>query len=170
MHDLSWLPTMGKFGLCVVVIGFVCREFIKNALPKILLYKKEAKEMQLRANKGLLPEEVMEKLDIMNARITDSINDRHINEKHTKEEYKELSMLVYLVVFHTQSLDISVKFDILIRYFKEGGNGVVKEEAIKLIVNNKLEWQRALSRDKDKQLDNKVYQVVLDEIQRRVFL
>jgi len=170
MPDLSWLPTMGKFGLCAVVLGFVCREFIKSGLPKVLAHRKEIQEMRLRMSKGILSEEIAQKLDAINARITESINDRHTNEQHVRDDYSELSMLVYLVVFHVSGLDISVKFDMLIRYFKQGGNGVVKEEAIKLIEMNKTEWLRALNRDKDKQLDNKLYQRVLEEIQRKVNL
>jgi len=169
MPDLSWLTKMGEIALSIVVFGFVAQVYIKHGLPMVFAHQEKIKAMQIEASKGVLSEEISEKLSAINDRITDSINDRHANEKHIRDDYSELSMLVYLIVFYVEDLDIETKFEILIRYFKQGGNGIVKEYAItKLIVTHKTEWLRVLNKDKDKQLGNAYYQEVLKEIQQRV--
>lgn len=168
MPDLSWLAAMGELALLILVFGYIAHQFIKFGLPKVLEHRKELELAKINASKGVLSENIPARLEKIEESIDTLVNERATNEKAIKEKYDIFTMLVYSIIIYIPGLDVETKFEILIKYFKNGGNGIVKEEAILLILAHKTEWQRVLNRDHDKQKDNKEYQDILHEIKVRV--
>ncbi|MDR0289813.1 MAG: hypothetical protein LBI06_02650 [Treponema sp.] len=191
MPDLSWLPLMGFEAMIIGGIVGILFIFFHFGLPRITEYKLKIAEIKTSASKGILSEDISEKLKNIEETLSKDAETRKERQTKVDERFDLLENTVKEIASNVNDLEESysvvsqkamenqffsekrVPF-IRLRAFRgliaARRNGRIKDSGLKLIKDHPEDWLNVMETKLEIEIaDHEYYSGVMKEIEKKFF-